>query len=229
MWGWIRTIVVLVQKDLTVEARGRELVALLVGSSILIAALVGAGVSSAMLDYETTRKLYPMLVWIVFILSTTSASTRSQEIELDGRGYEGLMLVGVTGPQMYLSKVLVSALVFFFDWCVLVLLLAGALGQSIGGSWLALVAIGALSSFSLAALVAILTAISGTSRMRGALLPLVTIPLLFPLFFSGVELTTSALLFEVFDTSSVWASVHVLSFTIFMIVGINTYDMLIRE
>lgn len=229
MARWIERFFILLQKELLLEARGRELLVLLACGSIMTAALVGAGVSSAVLDYETTRKLFPMLLWVVFLLSVTSASVRVNEAELEGRGYEGLLLAGATAPQLYLSKLLISAGIFWLDWCLLVALLALALDQNVSSIVFSLMGIGVLSSLTLASLIVLLAAITGTSKMRGVLLPLITIPLLFPLFFAGVELTTSALLYGSFEPSSVWISVLVVSFTTFVLVGINTYGAAIRE
>jgi ABC-type transport system involved in cytochrome c biogenesis permease component len=229
MRRWIRTFLVLLMKEIKLEARGREVLVLLLCSSLMTAVLVGAGVSSAVLDMETTRKLYPMLLWVVFLLSTTSASVRAQESELEGRAFEGLLLVGVTGPQMYISKLVVTALLFWFDWSVLVFLLAAVLDQDVSSIVGILLLVGGLSSLCLGSLVVLLSALTGTSRMRGVLLPLLTIPLLFPLFFAGIELTTHALIFGVFDTSSVWLSLLLLVFTTFTIVGINAYELAIRE
>jgi heme exporter protein B len=206
MVGWLQTLAVLLKKEFTLELRGRELLVLLICSSLMTVILVGAGVSSAVLDQETTRKLYPTLLWIVFLLSTTSASVRAQESELEGRGFEGLLLVGVTGAQLYLSKLIVTALLFWFDWSVLVFLLAAVLDQNVSPIAQILVGVGFIASLCLAALVVLLSALTGTSRIRGVLLPLLTIPLLFPLFFAGIELTTHALIFGVFDTSSIWVS-----------------------
>jgi len=229
MVGWLKTVAVLLKKELTLEARGRELLVLLICSSLMTAILVGAGVSSAVLDQETTRKLYPTLLWVVFILSTTSASVRAQESELEGRGFEGLLLVGVTGPQLYISKLIVTAFLFWFDWSVLVFLLGAVLDQNIYPIAKILIGVGLIASLCLGALVVLLSALTGTSRIRGVLLPLLTIPLLFPLFFAGIELTTHALIFGVFDTSSIWLSLLLLIFTTFTLVGINTYELAIRE
>jgi ABC-type transport system involved in cytochrome c biogenesis permease component len=229
MVDWVKTFFVLLKKEATLEVRGRELFVLLICSSLMTAVLVGAGVSSAVLDYDTTRKLYPMLLWVVFLLSTTSASVRAQESELEGRGFEGLLLVGVTGPQLYLSKLVVTAVLFWFDWCLLVFLLGAVLDQNVYSIAGILISVGVCASLCLAALIVLLSALTGTSRMRGVLLPLLTIPLLFPLFFAGIELTTHALIFGVFDTSSIWVSLLLLVFTTFTIVGINTYELAIRE
>jgi ABC-type transport system involved in cytochrome c biogenesis permease component len=229
MASWSRAFIVLLKKELTLEARGKELCTLLLCSSLMIAILVGSGVSSAVLDSQTTRKLYPMLLWIVFLLTATTASVRASEAELEGRGFEGLFLVGVTGPQLYLAKVCVATLLFFLDWVLLVSLLGLALDQSVGAVFATLLQIGFGSSVALAALIVLLSAVTGTSRLRGVLLPLVTIPLLFPLFFAGVEMTTACMLYGALESGSIWPSMVLLSATVFLLVGVNTYELALRE
>jgi heme exporter protein B len=219
----------LLKKELRLEARGKELCTLLLCSALMIAIVVGAGVSSTMLDSETTRKLYPMLLWVVFLLTATTASVRANESELEGRGFEGLLLAGVTGPQLYTAKVCVASVLFFLTWTVLVLLLGVVLDQRIAPIFCDLLAIGGGASVVLAALVVLLSAITATARLRGVLLPLVTIPLLFPLFFAGVEMTTACVLYGAVESGSIWPSIMLVSATAFILVGINTYELAIRE
>jgi heme exporter protein B len=226
---WCRQFLVLLYKEIALEARGKELLVLLGCSSIIVAVLVGAGVSSAVLDSDTTRKVFPMLLWVVFLLTATTASVRANEAELEGRGFEGLLLAGVSGPQLYLSKVCVTALVLWIDWVLLMLLLGAVLDQSLGAVFQSLCFIGMGASLVLAALLVLLSGVTGTSRMRGVLLPLVTLPLLFPLFFAGVELTSACVLQGNCEAAGVWPSVMGLSGLLFLLVGINTYELAVRE
>jgi hypothetical protein len=92
MLRWLKTLKLMVVKEVSLELRGKELATLLICTTLVVAALIGAGVSSAVLDAATTTKIYPMLVWIVFLITTTTASARASEAELEGRGFEGLLL-----------------------------------------------------------------------------------------------------------------------------------------
>ena len=84
MIRWLQTLGILIQKEWRLEWRSKELLTLLVCNAILFAVLVGAGVSSAVLDASTTEKLFAMLLWIVFMLSSTTSVTRFNEQELEG-------------------------------------------------------------------------------------------------------------------------------------------------
>jgi ABC-type transport system involved in cytochrome c biogenesis permease component len=61
------------------------------------------------------------------------------------------------------------------------------------------------------------------------LVPLLTLPLLFPLFFAGVEMTTALALNGELSTGSVWPSVILVSGSVFFLVGINTYELAICD
>lgn len=229
MKKWVRVLAMLIAKELRLETRGKELSVLLLCTSIITAVLVGAGVSGAVLRADVVSRIFPMLLWLVFLLSTTSASVRGNEHETEGRGYEGLLLCGVTGAQMYVAKVVVWTIVFALNWVLLCSLLGIALDQNLISVAGGLLIIGLLASLVLASLTVLTSAISASAALRGAILPLVTLPLLFPLFFAGVELTTTAMIVGSVDLSSMWIGIMVVSFTLFGLVGINTYHVVISE
>lgn len=220
---------ILCAKEARVEWRGREFVTLLVCNSIITAVLVGAGVSSAILDARATTRVFPMLLWLVFLLSATTSVARSSESELDGRGFEGLLLAGVTGSQMYVAKVVVITLLFSLNFCVLSGLLAAILDQDIGRVWGALVAVGGAASFALASLVTLLSGIAGTSKLRGVLVPILSLPLLFPVFFAGVEMSADLVTLGSLRQGSVWPVILVVAGSLYALVGVNLFESAIRD
>lgn len=229
MMRWIRIVCILIQKEFRLEWRGREMIALLVCNALFMAILVGAGASSAMLDATTTKKIYPTLLWVVFILSTLSSVTRSYEQELEGRAFEGLLLNSVTGPQMYLSKAVVSSLLFFINFCLLMFVLSVALNVSLVGVVKLMLFVGFGASTALAGLIVLLGAVASTSKLRGVLMPLLALPLLFPLFFAGVELTTELVLRGAIEPASVWGSLLVVINAVYLVLGVNLFEVAVRD
>ncbi len=237
MRRWFEILQVLIQKELAVELRGKEYATLLLCTTIVISALIGVGVSSAMLDASTTKKIYPMLVWIVFLITTTTSSARASEAELDGRGFEGQLLAGVTGAQIYLAKVAVTTVLFFITWIILLIVTGVVLDQHIFSVFASLISLGFGAALTLAALVVLVSGVASTSTLRGVLMPLLTLPLLFPLFFAGVEITTECMLYgatnyspdgAAIQTSSIWPGVIVVLCTAFLLVGVNCYESVIK-
>ncbi len=229
MIKWLRTVMLLCAKEARVEWRGREFVTLLVCNSVIIAVLVGVGVSSAILDGRGTTRIFPMLLWLVFLLSATTSVARSSESELEGRGFEGLLLAGVTGSQMYVAKVVVVTALFWLNFCVLAALLAAILNQEIWGALGDFIALGGVASFSLAGLVTLLSGIAGTSRLRGVLVPILSLPLLFPVFFAGVEMTADLVTLGALRQGSVWPVILVAAGSLYGLVGLNLFESAIRD
>ncbi len=229
MMKWLSTLCLLVQKEWRLEWRSKELFTLLVCNSILFAVLVGAGVSSAVLDATTTQKLFAMLLWIVFMLSSTTAVTRFNEQELEGRGFEGLLLSGVTGAQMYLAKVVIMTLFFALSFLLLVTLLSLSLDRNISGIIGNLFLVGFGASSALAALLVLLAAVASTSKLKGILLPIIALPVLFPVFLCGMEMTTDLVLDGALREGSPWPLVLVCAETMYLVAGINLFELAVRE
>ena len=130
---------------------------------------------------------------------------------------------------MYIAKVLVAAALFLVNFVLLLTLLAATMDQKLLGYAPQLVAIGAGACLALAALVVLLVGVAGTSRLRGILVPLLALPLLFPLFFAGVEMTSNVVLSGGLPAGSVWPSILVCINALYLILGINLFELAIRE
>lgn len=229
MSKWLKTVGVLIRKEWRLEWRSKELFTLLTCNAILFAVLVGAGVSSAVLDASTTEKLFSMLLWVVFMLSCTTGVTRFNEQELEGRGFEGLLLSGVSGAQMYLAKVVIMTIFFSVSFILLAVLLSLTLDRDISGIVLPLGLIGVTTSSALAALLALLAAVASTSKLKGILLPIISLPVLFPVFLCGMEMTTDLVLQGGLHEDSPWPLVLLCAETLYLVAGINLFELAIGE
>lgn len=229
MSRWCMTLWILIQKEWRLESRSKELITLLACNATLFAVLVGAGVSSAVLDAATTEKLFAMLLWIVFMLSSTIAVSRFNEQELEGRGFEGLLLAGVSGAQMYLAKVLIMTAFFFVSFVLLLLLLALSLDQYIAGVFAQLLVVGLAAASALAALLTMLAAVASTSKLKGVLLPIISLPVLFPVFLCGMEMTSDLVLNGALSAGSPWPVMLLCAETLYVVAGVNLFELAIRE
>lgn len=229
MIRWLKTLGVLIHKEWRLEWRSKELFTLLACNAVLFSVLVGAGVSSAVLDVATAEKIYPMLLWVVFMLSSTTSVTRFNEQELEGRGFEGLLLGGVSGAQMYLAKVVVMTLFFSVSFVLLVLLLALSLDKDVSGILGSLCLVGVGASSALASLLALLAAVASTSKLKGILLPIISLPVLFPVFLCGMEMTTELVLNGGLNEGTPWPLILLCAETLYIVAGINLFEMAIKE
>jgi hypothetical protein len=59
-------------------------------------------------------------------------------------------------------------------------------------------------------------------------MPLLTLPLIFPLFFAGVEITTECLLYGALTEGSIWPGVITVLCAAFLLVGVNSYEAVVK-
>lgn len=219
----------LMRKDLALEFRSKETLVLMLALSLLLAVIVSSGVSTAFLDASAVKKCFPVFVWLTFVFSATVSIGRSYDYELEHMGIEGLIQAGASPSQIYLSKVVSNfCIVFlghFFAVCALSILL--------DVNTLAVIAELMLLSFfvivSYSALSTILAAMSSTSRLKNMLLPLILLPLLFPIFFAALETTAHLLTHNDIDFDSLWFSFLIALNVLYLVLGVNLYGFVIKE
>lgn len=225
----MKSLLALMGKDLRLEFRRRETLASMIVLGLLLAVVTAVGTSSAFIDQKSTEKMFPTLVWVIFLFSATVSIGRSQEYELENSAFEGLLLSGVSPSYIFLSKALCNFMVNCLGHASAITLLAILLGVSltdiVGGFTL----LSILVLFAYSTVATLLSGISSTSRLKGLILPLILLPILFPLFFCALELSSSLLdqrqlLFDTF-----WFRLLLTLNLVYFLAGINLYEFVIRE
>jgi heme exporter protein B len=163
---------------------------MLLSLAILVAVVISFGVTSVFLDPREREQLFPALVWLAFVLNAAVSLGRSFEYEVEHRAIDGLLVVGVAPEAIFFAKWLVNSVVLVLAHAVGVLALAVLLNVSLVSVLAPFSIVSGVVIAAYSALATLAAALSTTSRLRGALLPLILLPLVFPLFFCAVELTT---------------------------------------
>lgn len=225
----MRGFLQLLKKDLLLEWRGRESLSFLLCLAILLSMIVAVGVNNAFVPPPVVLKLYAPMLWIISVFSATLAIGRSYEHELDNMALEGLVLGGAAPGSIFLAKTACNFLLSMFGHCVSMLSLAALLDVNIlDFVWLFLL-LSVLVTAGYAALGTLLAAVSVTSRLRGMLLPLILLPLLFPLYFAALELSAGVIYERAFDTASFWFVLLLALDVLYIVLGINLYEFVIRD
>jgi len=219
----------LLKKDLMIEGRGKETLALMLSLSVLLSVIVSFGVGSAFFDSSEVRRIFPAFLWVVFVFTATVSVGQSYGYELEEKGIEGLLLSGVSPTSIYLSKVVSNFLVVsvghLFAMAILSVLLDVEIFSVIGSLiLLSVLVVGAYSSLS-----TLLAAMASTSRLKNMLLPLILLPLLFPMFFAAIELTADVMENSQMDPGSIWLSLLIALNVVYIVLGVNLYDYVVRE
>jgi len=219
----------LLKKDLLLELRTRESLAVLVTLAILLSVICAAGAQSLFVDRATLERLFAVNLWLVFVFSATVSMGRSLEHETEHMGIEGVLLAGVPPPLLFVSRFLSNSVLILAGHLVAVGALAILMDVQILSLLGELAIVSLLTLIAYAALATVLVGLAVTSRLRGLLLPLILLPLLFPLFFAAVELTLTVLTTGTLDPASPWLSLLVVLDVVYVVAGLNLYGFVLRE
>ncbi len=225
----MRRLIILLKKDVMLELRTGESITLMIFLSLLIATAIGFGVQSAFVPQGIALRLFPTMIWLLFILSGSLAMARSFEQESRFEAFEGLLVSGIPSVLLYLSRTLVTAIIVFVGHQVGTLALSLLLDVSIVEYLPELLALSALASFGYSALGSLFGMVSVRSKLRQLLLPLIILPLILPVYLSSLELTTMLFDRSVLELGSSWFTLLVIVDVLYLVLGINLFDYVVRE
>jgi heme exporter protein B len=225
MNGSLKTILILIRKDLRVQARARHALALVLVLGLLIIVVLGLGLSQG----AKITGLAPLAsLWIAYLFGGVIAFEKSMVIEHSDDALAGLLLAPIDRGTIYVSKlitnlVLMALLAVVITPCAVVLFRYD-LGEHLG----AFALIMGLGMFGFAALGTLFSAATSSTRLQGGLLPLLVFPLSLPL----IILTTLTMrkLFEEGEADLSTLSVgYLIAFdVIFVVMGWLIFEFLLE-
>ncbi|RMG41044.1 MAG: hypothetical protein D6719_09405 [Candidatus Dadabacteria bacterium] len=225
----MKVLFALLKKDLLSELRSRETLVVLFSLSLLLSVILSLGIQSAYLRAGQVEALLPAALWVVFLMAATVSVSRSYDYEQANCALQGLLLAGTSPWKIYISKVVITSIIMLAGQCITLASLGILLNISLFSDLITLIIISFLVIIGYAALSSLLAAMTMTARLRDLLLPLILLPLLFPLFFSALELTADIVVDQNFDPGSVWLSLLIGLDLLYILFGINLYEFVVRE
>lgn len=225
----IKSLFALIKKDFLQELRSRETLLFIFSLSVLLSVIIAFGIRSSMISSAVVTQVFPGLLWIVMLLTSTVAIGRSFEYEQEHMAIDGIILSGTSPVVIFFSKFIVSTFLIFCGNVVALLVLSVLLNVDLSNIFSALLLINLLVVLSYTPLSCLVLAISSSSRVKSLLMPLLMLPLMFPVFLGAVEVTH--LIFEQrsLDLSSFWLSLLIGLDVIYIVLGLNLYPYVIKE
>lgn len=182
----LRTAMLVLRKDLRIEARSRELLT----TTGLFALLVALLASLAFyLDANRARALAPGVVWIAITFAGLLAMSRSWAREKDGDAFRMLLLSPAPRPGIYAGKVLSSLFFLLAIELVLVPFVAMLFHVDLFPILAPLSALLVLGTVGFVVTGTLFSALSVKSSARDLMLSIVIFPLVTPALLSAVVAT----------------------------------------
>lgn len=222
-------LIALLKKDLAIEFRAKETLSITLGMALLLGTLTAIGVNSAFISIGTVKTIFPTLFVLTFLFSSTLTITRSFEYEYRDNPLQAVIMTGVSPQLIYISKFLVNSLVVLLGLFVTAATLSLLLNVDLvafGGSF-AFISI--LMVFGFVGISTLLIPITFASKLRGVILPLLLLPLLFPILFAGLELLAALFDGIPLDISSPWVSLLIGFDVLYVALGMSLFEQVVTE
>lgn len=225
----MRAFILLVIKDLRQELRRRELLSLLLSLSLMLCLIISLGVNSGFLTPDLVSKLFVPLFWIICVFLTTLTLGRCFEYDLEQRALDTVLLSAVPCPVIFLSKAGSNFVIMMLGELLSLFCLAAFLDVAIGKNLAALLVLLLMVSCALSALGTLLSALSMKSRLKGMLLPLISLPLCFPVYFCALELGWQSMSSAGLVWGGIWFNLLLFLDLLYMLLGMVLFEAAIRE
>ncbi len=179
----------LFRKDLVIEARRGELLAMIVIATIGLSVILSYGAWLAGLSENQRILLAPALSLSVLLITALSVIGKFSEYDEQSGALEGLLMADVPSEALYLSRVAAIWVITFVAALVASLILPTLLGLPQVAALFTVSGIACVAGISLglASTGALLASVTARVRVGGIFLLTLVLPLIIPLFFAGCE------------------------------------------
>ncbi len=222
--NFLKAVAAVVWKDIQAEFRSRELFSAMLVFSALMIVIFNFALE---LDVKVRQSVTAGVLWSTFAFAGTLGLNRSMAIEKDRGCLDGLLLAPVDRSAIYFGKV-ISNLVFMLIVEIIIVPMYSIL-YNINLFVPGLLLVILLGSIGYAAVGTLLAAMSTQTRTRDILLPILLLPVAFPLLLAAIKASTG------FLTGAEWTDIRLpfnLLITydiVFIAVAFMVFDSVVEE
>lgn len=192
----LRQIGWLIHKDLALQFRSKEALALIFVFSVLVVLIFAFAFGPIFPEMVERGKLTASVLWAAFIFSGIITLNRSFAVERANGALHGIRLTGVEGSNLYLSKV-VSNLVFLSLLEVVITPIALQFLDLLDGLTvkvlLKLIGVLSIGTLGFCAVGVLLAGMSTSANGGESLLSVILLPFVIPIIMGGAKCTVSLL------------------------------------
>lgn len=225
----MKQILALIKKDWQLLINNPKDLILHLLLSLMLTIMIAFGINSYLLDRNIYSELVLIFTMIVFVLTGSILLSKTLEAETEHGAMNSFIVRKADLSLLYLSKVIVNFLTLTLGMLLSFLILSLLLSVTFVSQSHYLLLIAVLVGFSYSALSTLLSALTNGSKYQALLLPLILIPLVFPIFFAGMELSFNLILNQEFSLLSNWFTLLCFLNVLYIVLGINLYSYALKS
>ncbi len=227
MPGFLRTVWIVLEKDLVVEARSRELVYTTVFFAVAVVLIFSF---SFVVEGTPLTDAAAGILWVALAFAGTLALGRTFERERQSETLKALLLAPVERSALYVGKLLGMLAIMSMVVLVVGPLVVVLFRVSLEGVFWHLLALIVSGGIGFAAVGTLFGAMLNRSQSRDVLLPVVLYPLTVPVMIAGVSGTAALLSAEPnIARAEVWLSMLVFFDAVFLTLALWVFDAVMAE
>ncbi len=193
----LRQIAALIRKDLGLQFRSKETLALIFVFSVLVVLIFAFAFGPEFPTEKTERgKLAASVLWAAFVFAGIITLNRSFAIERSHSALHGIRLTGVDASYVYLSKV-ISNVVFLFLLKIVITPIALQFFELFDDvtvvTVIKLLGVLSIGTLGFCAVGVLLAGMSTSTNGGESLLSVILLPLVIPIIMAGTKCTVSIL------------------------------------
>ena len=221
---FLRKVLAIVQKDVAVELRTKEMLSSMFVFSLLVIVIFSFAFE---LRVEDVRKVAPGVLWVTFVFAGMLGLSRSFVLEKDRGCLEGLLLCPVDRSAIYFGKMLGNVIFMTIVEAMILPIFAILFNISLFQPVLLLIVV--LGTLGFAGVGTLFSAMAVHTRSREVMLPVLLFPIVAPAMIAAVKATGGILDGLLFSEIAHWVRLFAVFDVVFLAISFMTFDYLVEE
>lgn len=235
--GWLRKSMLLVRKDLRVEARGRDtlppMLAFAFAVTLLLAFTLPGTPLAAPLNVPggtvAIADVVSGFLWVTVLFAGLIGFARTFEVEREESAIDSLLLVPLDRSGLFAAKAVANLTYIVAVEALLLPTFALFFSLQLGSGWFVLLLVTVLVDLGFVAVGTLFATLAAQTRSRELILPILALPALVPVFIAAVELTADLFLGGGLDQVAArgWFAVLIAFDVVFITIGALAFEFAI--
>ena len=225
--GTILIVTLLLKKDISILVRSKDGFVSLITLILIHSIVLAFATSSALLPAPYIVRLLPAILLSSFIFSTITFIENGCLLDYKDKALEAIIVTGISTATIYVAKVISISILATLGGIFALTTTSILLNVSAVSNLVGIIVCLIMSSFGIASLFVLLSTLTANSKLHGILLPIIGIPLSFPIILPTIEFFLNALLGEPIWNST-WFTLIIISNIVYFVGGINLYDFAVK-
>lgn len=222
--SFLRKVLVIVQKDVAVELRTKEMLSSMFVFALLVIVIFNFAFE---LRVQNVREVAPGVLWVTFTFAGMLGLSRSFVLEKDRGCLEGLLLCPVDRSAIYFGKMLGNVVFMTIVEAIILPIFSVLFNVSLFQPVLLLIVV--LGTLGFAGVGTLFSAMAVHTRSREVMLPVLLFPVVVPAMIAAVKATSGILDGLPVSDIAHWLRLLAVFDVIFLALSFMTFDFVVEE